>query len=325
MVGLTDIKKTVINFQTEASRFALEDVAVWAPDLLSLKNTPVGKLGIINYRGTFSGTVYDFAAKGKLVTAVGSMAADFKLKMEGPGKGYTGIIGNANFDGGKLLDLKDLGNLKFSGTVSSSGFSGRDPLKVKGTISSGEYAGYTYKNIVADAVLAGKKFTAALSLDDENLAGTFETVLDFNKTGTRYNGRGILRTADLRALGFMKDSLQFSGEFDVDFKGKTIDDFLGYARFYNGKIVAGNSPLSFDSLLLQSEIDTAGVKRLSLHTNEADLTVEGKFNISNIGNGLQYFLNRYYPAIIKPLGKPVANQDVYFHLVTREVEPFLGC
>jgi hypothetical protein len=324
MVGLTDIDKTIINFQTDGSQVALNDVAVWAPQLLSLKNTPVGKLGTVTYKGSYAGTVYDFEAKGNLNTAVGSMDADFKLKMDGTSKGYSGIISNAKFDGGKLLDVADLGNIEFDGRVGSNGFGASNPLTIKGTISRGQYAGYTYQNIAADAVFNKNKLTATLSMNDANLAGNFETTLDFSGGQRSYNGRGVLTTADLRALGFMKDSLRFSGEFDVDFKGKTIDDFLGHARFYNAKIIAGQTPLNFDSLLLQSEIDSTGYKKLTLRTNEADVTVEGKFNISDLGNGFQYFLNRYYPAIIPaPKKQLVKNQDIYFNVGTREVEPFL--
>ncbi|CAN5460921.1 hypothetical protein BH10BAC3_BH10BAC3_17610 [soil metagenome] len=324
MVGLTDIEKTIINFQTDGSQIALNDVAVWAPEILSLKSTPVGKLGTITYRGSYAGTIYNFTAKGTLETAVGSMAADFKLNMDGPAKGYTGIISNAKFNGGKLLDVKDLGNVEFNGNIASNGFGAASPLKIKGTIASGEYAGYTYKNIGADAVFSKNKLTADLTMADENLAGSFTTVLDFNTESKRYNGRGVVLTADLRALGFMKDSLRFSGEFDVDFKGKTIDNFLGYARFYNAQIYAGQRLLNFDSLLLQSSVDSSGVKSLSLHTNEADVSVEGKFNISNLGNSFQYFLSRYYPAIIKAPKVLVANQDLFFKVTTRQVEPFLG-
>ncbi|MES2648418.1 MAG: translocation/assembly module TamB domain-containing protein [Bacteroidota bacterium] len=324
MVGLTDIEKTIINFETDGSQLALNDVAVWSPQLLDLKNTPVGNLGTVTYRGSYAGTIYNFMAKGSIQTDVGSMEADFKMNMEGAAKGYSGIISNARFNAGKLLNVKDLGDVHFNGTISSNGFGVTNPLKIKGTILQGQYAGYNYRNIVAEGIYNQNKLTAALSLDDENIAGNFETVLDFNANSRRYNGRGIVRTADLRALGFMKDSLRFSGEFDVDFKGKTIDDFLGYARFYNGKIVAGANPLSFDSLLLQSEIDSAGVKRLSLHTNEADVSIEGKFNISNLGNGFQYFFSRYYPAFIKPPKTLVANQDLFFNISTRQIEPFLG-
>lgn len=324
MIGLTDMEKTIINFRTDGSQIALNDVAVWSPQLLSLRNTPVGTLGTITYRGNFSGTIYDFIAKGKLETAVGSMNADFKLKLNGAAKGYSGIITNAKFNGGKLLGVPDLGMVEFNGTVASNGFGTSNPLKLAGDISKGEYAGYTYKNIAANGVFNNNKLNAALKLDDENLAGNIETVLDFNENTRSYNGRGNVQTADLRALGFMKDSLRFSGEFDVDFKGKTIDNFLGYARFYNARIIAGQRPLSFDSLLLQSEIDTAGIKTLSLHTNEADVLVKGKFNISNLGNGFQYFFSRYYPAFIKAPKSLVANQDLSFNIITRQVEPYLA-
>lgn len=324
MAGLIDIKKTIINFQTNGSQVALEDVAVWAPEVRLLRNTPVAQLGTITYRGNYSGTVYDFKTIGTVETAVGSMGADFRLKMDGPGKGYSGIISNAKFQGGKLFGVPQLGTIEFEGTIGSNGFGIANPLKINGTLLSADYVGYTYHNIMASAVFSNNRLTADLLVNDSNLAGSFETVLDFNENRQRFNGRGILVTADLRALGFIKDSLRFSGEFDVDFKGKTIDDFLGYARFYNTSIEAAKGPLSFDSLLLQSDMDTLGNKKLTLHTNEADATVEGKFNLSDLGNAFQYFLNRYYPAIIKPPKRVVKNQDFYFNINTRQVEPFLA-
>jgi hypothetical protein len=324
MAGLVDINKTIINFQTAGSQIALNDVAVWAPEVLSLKNTPVGNLGVVTYAGSFAGTVNDFAAKGKLSSALGTLGADFKLKMAGPGKGYTGIITNASFDGGKLLAVDKLGHLQFNGTVSSKGFASKDSIIIKGDIASGEYNGYSYQNINAEAVFQQNRLKANLTVNDENLAGNFETVLDFNEGSRRYNGSGVLLTADLRALGFLKDSLRFSGEFDVDFKGKTIDDFQGYARFYNTEILLSGQRLSVDSLLLQSELDSAGTKKLSLHTNEADASIEGKFNISDLGNSFTYFLNRYYPAIVSAPKTLVAKQEMVFYVRTRQAEPFLA-
>ncbi len=324
MEGLTDIDKTIINFQTPGSQIDLNDVAVWSPNLLTLKNTPVGKLGTVTYTGNFTGTVYDFKAKGLIQSDAGSTEADFTLKMEGPGKGYTGVLRNAKFNGKKLFGTEQLGNIEFNGTVNSSGFGAGDPLHIKGSISKGEYAGYTYKNINADAVYLNNKLTSTMQVDDENLAGKFETVLDFNAEKQRYNGTGTLATANLKALGFMKDSLRFSGEFDIDFQGKTIDDFLGHARFYNAKVINGKVPLSFDSLLLQSEIDTAGVKTLTLRTTEMDAYVQGKFNLSDLSNGFQFFLSRYYPAIIKAPVMLVKDQDFIFNITTRKVEPYLA-
>jgi hypothetical protein len=323
MKGLTDIEKTIIQFETPGSQIALNDVAVWAPQLLELSNTPVGKLGVVNYQGNFSGTVYDFTAKGYLHNDLIRLRSDFSLKMDGPGMGYKAVISDAWFDGGKLFAVEKLGTLNFHGVVSSNGFGSKNPIAIKGDITRWNYAGYEYKDIKADAIYQDNKLTAGLELNDENLSGDLQTTLDFNKTKQRFNGSGIVFNANMKALGFMKDSVVFSGEFDVDFQGKTIDGFLGHARFYNAKVVRNGKPLNFDSLVLQSDIDTSGLKRLTLQSNEADAIITGKFNIRDLKNGFQYFLNRYYPAIINAPKTIVKNQDFSFIIHTRNVEPYL--
>lgn len=323
MTGLIDVENTNIKFETPGSQIALEDVAVWAPEVLSLKETPVAKLGVITYQGGFEGTPYNFLTNGVLKTDAGTLDAEFKLAMKGAQKGYKGVIRNAHLNGGKLLDVKDLGWLDFSGTVSSKGFSAKDAIMLEGVVNKGEYAGYIYKDIKADGRYVNNQFISQLDTKDKNLDGNFEVVLDFNQKKERYNGRGVLRNADLRALGFIKDSLQFSGVFDVDFKGKTLDDFLGHARFYDAVITTGAKRLNFDSLLLQSQVDTTGRKTLSLYTNEAEAWVSGKFKIAALDKAFRLFLSRYYPSIIPPPKNIVKDQDFAYSINTRQVEPFL--
>ena len=324
MKGLVDVDRTIINWQTKGSKIALPDVAVWYPDLMDLKQTPVGNLGVVTYQGNFKGTVYNFVAKGNINSAVGSANIDFALAMDGPKKGFKSIITNAQLAGGKLLEVKQVGHLDFDGTVSSNGFGANNPLMISGYIRRGEYQGYPYQNLQVNGTFVKNILTAQLAVSDDNLAGSFETMLNFNVAQQHINGRGILSRANLKALGFTKDSLGFSGEFDVDFKGKKIDEFLGYARFYNARFYLGSKKLNFDSLVVNSYYDSANAKALTLQTNEADVKLHGRFNIAELGNSFQYFLSRYYPAFIPAPKTIVRNQDFTFDVKTREIEPYLA-
>ena len=324
MVGLVDVDRTQINWQTNGSTIALADVAVWAPQITELKSTPLYNLGLINYAGNFKGTPYDFRAGGHLKTAAGSLDADFALALNGPRQGYKAIITNAKLDGQRLLGIPKLGELDFDGTVSSNGFGAANPILIDGKIRNGVYNGYNYQNILASGNLTKSILTANLIVSDENLAGNFETQLNFNAKQRRYNGRGILSRANLQALGFSKDALGFSGEFDVDFSGRSLDDFLGYARFHSAKVMLGAKRLNFDSLMLQSSVSEDKIKTISLRTNEAEAEIKGRFNIAALGNSFQYFLNRYYPSLIPAPKQTVKNQDFSFFVATKQIEPFLA-
>jgi hypothetical protein len=164
---------------------------------------------------------------------------------------------------------------------------------------------------------------ADLSITDPHLGANISTILNFKEKKQRYNARGAVAHADLLALGLAKDSVKFSGLFDVDFIGNTSDEFIGYARVYEAEVYDKSELLNIDSLLISASIDETGRKFLSLNTNEAAVNLEGKFQLSELPNSFKAFLHSYYPSIIpSPQGK-VLDQDLIFYVDTRQIESFL--
>ncbi|HSC53448.1 MAG TPA: translocation/assembly module TamB domain-containing protein [Phnomibacter sp.] len=323
MRGLIDIDKTIIKFQTPGSQIALSDVAVWAPQVKDLEKGPLANLGVVGYKGTFEGTVYDFLTQGTVSSSIGTADASFKLRMDGAKKGFEAVLKNANIDGGRLLGIEDIGNMKLDATVTTNGFSEKSPYYIKGKIKSFQYHGYEYKDIVTDAVFVGEKMSANLASSDPNLGANFTTELDFSKRKQSYNARGSVAYADLLALKLADDSIRVSGLFDVNFSGENIDDFRGYARVYDAEVYSRKQLLNIDSLYINSSIDSNGIEKLLVQTNEADIMVTGNFNISDLPSGFQQFLRGYYPSFIPAPKHVTSNQQLTFSVETRNVEPFL--
>lgn len=323
MKGLTDIASTIIKFDTKNTTIDLRDVEPWAPQLKDLRSTPLYNAGLIRYNGLFEGTIDDFTTSGLITTDAGSMDATLALRMDGPKKGFEGDIKKAVLNGGKLLGVPDLGMMRFNGKISSNGFTSNTPLRMKGDISAIDYKGYTYNDIIADASFVNEILSANLSSADPNLSANFTTVLDFRKKKQSYNARGAVAYANLNALQLTKDSVIVSGLFDVDFTGNNIDDFRGYARIYDAEVYNKRQRLNIDSLYLSSYIDDNHIETLLLHTNEADVSVSGDFDISDLPNGFQAFLHNYYPSVIDVPKKAPRNQLLTFSVETRNVEPFL--
>lgn len=324
MQGLTDIDNTIIDYTTTGSQLYLPDLIPWAPELKELMQTPVSRLGKSYFTGNFKGTPFDFKANARMRTQAGTIDADIALKLYGPEQGYTATVHDANLNGGYLLGVPKLGNMQFMGTVSSNGYSMRNPVLIKGILHNLSYYGYNYNNLAADASFSDNVLEAGLFLDDNNLKGRLTTILNFADTLQRYNARGIVDFADFGALGLVPDTLLFSGELDVDFEGNTLDDFSGYARFYNTSLQNGvQKTLNFDSLVFSSELKGPDRKVLTLHTNEAEAVIEGKFLFSELANSFRLFLNQYYPAVVKAPEYTPAAQDFTFAVVTREIEPYL--
>jgi hypothetical protein len=323
MRGLIDIENTIIDFSTAGSQINLPDLEVWAPEVKALSQTPVAQLGIIGFKGNFKGTPYDFFVNGNFTTNAGPVDADLKLKLTQPGLGYSGNIKKATLDGARLFGVPKLGNLIFSGRVQSDGFGLENPVNFLGKLDELTYDDYTYRDLNVGSVFENYLLTANLMINDSNLSGNIITSLDFRDKQQRYNAKGSIDYANFYKLKLFGDTLIFNGDFDVDFKGNTIDDFLGYARFYNASVSTGRHPLNFDSLLMESTISESGIKRLSLLTNEASAFVEGNFELSRLGNSFGLFLNRYYPTLIKAPEGEVPGQDFSFEVKTRAIQPFL--
>ncbi|HMP93097.1 MAG TPA: hypothetical protein PKD90_09525, partial [Phnomibacter sp.] len=324
MKGLTDIDKTIINFETPGSQIDLKDVEVWAPDLRSLRNSPLGNMGLLTYAGTYEGTVFNFLAKGRISSQVGTINTTLRMKLDKPGQGFTATVHEADINGGALLQVPKLGRLLFNGEVASKGLSAKEPILLKGHLKSGSYYGYNYQDIDVDGKYLNDKLEVELGANDLNLLANIKAVLDFKQKKQSYNARGSIGYANLHALNFTKDTVITSGLFDADFKGTSIDDFLGYARIYDAQVTRNGQELSLDSFYLASSIDTLGQKLLSLRTNEAEADIRGIYNLSDLPNGFQLFLSRYYPAVIKPPKTVPRQQHFTFNVTTRQAEPLLA-
>lgn len=324
MKGLIDVDNTLITYNTTRSEIFLPDLIPWAPQISDLVKTPVGRFGKSSFAGNFKGTPYDFKANAFFNTQAGTIDADIDLKLYGPEAGYTTVIKRANLDGAYLLGVPKLGTIDFSGTASSNGFSVKSPVFISGLLNEISYYGYNYNDIAAEANFIDNMLEASLFVNDQHLQGRLTTLLNFREEKQRYNARGHVDFADFNALGLVPDTLTFAGDIDVDFKGNTVDEFSGYARFYNTFLENGvGKQLNFDSLVIASEDITPERKILSLRTNEAQAEIEGKFQFSELANNFRLFLSKYYPTIIKTPEYEPAFQDFTFRIETREIEPYL--
>ena len=323
MRGLPDINTTQIRFTTSNSVIDVADVEPWAPQLRSLRTTPVYRLGPVTFNGEFAGTVFDFDVNGNLQTRQGYLDADVKMVLTGPSAGFEGIVKNANLHAGNLLGVSKLGRVRFDGLVSSTGLDGRSPMQIQGDIDSLQYDKYTYRDLTIDGTFFNSKLVANITSRDENLNGAITTELDFLESNRNYIARGSLENANLRALGFTRDSLRFTGDFDVNFRGNNLDEFVGYARIYNAEMFDGARQLNFDSLVINSNVRESGNKYLEILTNEATVKIDGRFNLSDLPNGFLAFLNHYYPSFFDPPAALPANQDFVFDIETKNIDPYL--
>ncbi|HEX5653351.1 MAG TPA: translocation/assembly module TamB domain-containing protein [Chitinophagaceae bacterium] len=325
LTGLPDIEQTFIDFKANEFKTTYADAFVIVPALRKITNPDLRKLQYLHFTGSFTGFIRDFVTYGTLRTNLGVVKSDLNMKLpRGQQPVYSGSISTDNFNLGSFLDDPQLGYISMEGIVKGRGFTASNRhAEISGNIRYVDFRDYRYRNIVINkSRLDEEQFDGSLSINDENAELTLSGLIDFNKTTPVFKFVADVKKANLRELKLTTDNLAFNGKFNLDFTGANIDDFLGTARLSDASFTKDGNRLPFDSLTLSSAfIDNQ--KILTAKSNEFEATIRGQFNIKDLPASFQLFLNKYYPAYIRPpLRRPV-NQSLSFDITTQYVEDYI--
>lgn len=324
--GLPEINQTFIDFRSRDLRTNYNELVRLIPSLKEITVPRLSAFGNIKFVGSYTGFVRDFVTYGNLSTDIGNLKTD--LHMMVPEKGqpsYEGTISTDNFQLGKFIENSQIGNISFAGKINGRGFSENDiNLGIDGTISRVDFNNYSYKNIIAHGDFTKKLFTGSASINDDNIKiDTLVGSINFSRKNPEFNLNAVVRTLNLKNLGFTNDSVSLTGNFNLDFTGNNIDNFLGSAKLYNAVLLDNGQHLSFDSLSINSSVFN-DKKLLTVQTNELDVSINGNFKILNLPDAFQLFLNKYYPVYINKPKTKVENQDFTFLIKTKSVSDYIN-
>ena len=324
MIGIPEMRSTLINFSNVTAKTSYNDLANWLPTLQQAHDLNVDSINNLNFKGDFKGTFYDFITKGKIDFPLGSVTSEIRLKFpEHADPSYEGSISTNHLNIGKILNVNNLGLLNFKGKIAGSSFNVENlKTNIQGNIDSIEFNKYNYSNISTNGVFQKKSFNGMLSIKDPNISFISNVELVFNNGKPKINAVGDLLYANLGKLNIANNNTQLTGLLDINFEGDNIDNFIGYAKFYNGKLKSPTNSVSFDSLNIQSSIDN-GVKKISIASDDLQASIIGKFNILHLPASVQYFMQRYLPTYIPAPKNSTSNQVFQIQVKTNYFEPYI--
>jgi len=319
--GLPDINQTFIDFKSNDTKTNYNDVIRFAPMAKGITVPDLAALGNIHFSGSFTGFVHDFVTFGTIRTALGTITSDLNMKLpSGKVPVYSGNIATSGFQLGQFLHNSQLGLISFSGVVKGYGASANTlGADLKANIHEIDFNGYRYHSIIANGTLEKQLFNGFASVNDTNLQATLNGLIHINGAQSKFDLIADVQTANLHPLGFSKDSIAFNGKFNLNFTGNNIDNFLGKARISDASLVRNSQLLSFDSMVLYSDYAN-NIRSLTINSNEFNGNVTGDFNIEDLPNGIQLFLNKYYPSYIQAPSQVITHQNFKFSLATRNVD-----
>ena len=325
MRGLPDINSTFIDFKANSFQTNYTDLVTIIPALKNVNQPALSKLGTIYYKGNFTGFLNDFVTFGTISTNLGIVAADLNMKLPANGiPTYSGKIVTQGFKLGQFLNEPQVGSVSLNGKVVGSGFALKNlDANFDGAIRQIEFNGYDYQNLAIKGDFKKNLFTGHLTIDDPNLKiKNLDGTLSLSGKEIAFNLDADLQYSNLKNIHFTKDNIELKGLFSLNFTGNNIDNFLGTARVYNASLKNDSTSLSFDSLTLSSFMKD-DKKLLTLHSNEIDAELTGKFTILQLPDAFKVFLSHYYPTYITPPNYKVSDQDFSFNIQTRQIEEYL--
>ncbi|MFC0773121.1 translocation/assembly module TamB domain-containing protein [Terrimonas alba] len=324
MTGLPDINQTFIDFRANDFRTTYEDAASFVPEVRRVTVPNLRRLQFLRFNGSFTGFIRDFVTYGTLQTNLGIVKSDLNMKLPvGKQPIYSGMISTDYFKLGDFIGDANIGAVALNGSLKGKGFSEKNRMAtIDGKILFADYKGYRYDNITLNGELDKKRFEGDASIDDEEAKLTLNGEIDFNSPIPLFNFFADVQKANLKKLNLTRDDISFGGKFNLNFSGSTIDNFLGSAVISEASLTRNGNPLPFDSLIFTSEYAN-NVKTLRASSNEFEAIVTGDFTIRDLPDAFKLFLNKYYPAYIKPPRTQPENQSLKFDITTLNVDSYI--
>lgn len=293
IVGFPDMKKAYFDLNIKNLESSSKDVAQFVPKgtIPSNINLPAN----FNTKGTFKGTINNFATDLKLVSSFGN--AKIKATFDQRRKDYEKYNAQTeldNFDLGKLIKNDSIGKISLKANVKGSGLNPKTAnATVDGTILKADFNDYVYTNLKLKGKINNGLYNVNANANDPNL--TFTMISNGSFRGKYPSGKLKLNVdiADLRKLNLHAGALKLRGEIDADIQSADLD-------YLNGKVSANNFIIANEKeqFVLDSinviATSTAEKNTLLVKSQFMNADINGKYQLSKIATALQNSISNYY-------------------------------
>lgn len=279
----------------------------------------VEEFGNINFKGRFTGLLNDFIAYGEFKTRLGRIESDVNMKTNGSPT-YKGIVKAYNFDLGDLINQKNIGRTTFTASLNGSGFNVNSlKEKIDAKISYFDLRGYRYQNIAVNGTLNKKLFDGRLQINDRNLKLDFNGGVNLYPKLPEFNFTSTIRQANLKPLGFTKDTVQIDADFKTNFSGNNLDNIQGNVDLKSIRLTNTANSFVIDSVALAA-VGTGKDRSLSIQSDIFDASIKGQYDLAALPSYFKSVVKKYIPSLQVDI-KDLKPQNFEFNLQIREFEP----
>lgn len=296
------------------------------------------ELGLLEYRGLFTGTIENFIASGSWDFAYGSFTTNLQVNKNRPVKGYNfkGSVSAADFNPDQWMDATSgLSAMAFNLDVDGvwDGEKSVTALLV-GEVSQFNLNGYTFQYLSINGKATGSKFDGSLKLRDPNANADLTGDFDFGGERPVMDFSLLINHADLCALNLITGETKAELKVDLhgNFTGSAIDDIDGEIKIRNSSYTNSLGTLPITELTLSSLLEF-GRRKIMLSSEYLDARIVGDVHMDDLTAQVKSLIARFIPALSKTqVVRPDHMNDFAFNIqlknstpLTRVLFPALQC
>ncbi|WP_407483895.1 translocation/assembly module TamB domain-containing protein [Elizabethkingia meningoseptica] len=199
-----------------------------------------------------------------------------------------------NIQVGKIIQNKEVGSITARIAAKGEGFDPKTAkAAVKGYVSSAVYKGYHYRNMDLAGSINNGAYHADLNSKDPNAELKLIASGAYNEKNPTVKVDGNITKLDLNKLGFYEKPMIIAGDITGDFTNLNPDALNGALNLRNFAISDTKEVVPIQEVDFKA-ISTNSVNEINLHSQIADVTLSGKYKLTQIFGALQKTINQYY-------------------------------
>jgi hypothetical protein len=291
--GLPDINKTFLDLNIKRFALTKSDLLIIIPKKSLPPNIELPNS--INANGKFKGSITNFSTNLNIQTDMGNAAVVATLKGSKGRESYKANINLNNFNIGRLIKQQaTLGRVTVRADVVGTGL---DPKKINAkfnaNVLSAQYNKYNYRNLNLTGSYVNQLVNIKGSMPDSNANFNLNAQINLAGKYPAIKGDINLKQIDLQKLNFSKTEFKIAGNIKANITTADVDYLNGNVFATGLQVVKEGRRFNVDTVQLVAS-STATSNKLALTSELLSVKIDGKYQLSKIGNAIVNQINKYY-------------------------------
>ena len=262
------------------------------------KNTIPSNISLPSFfsvKGIAKGTTKNVNTNLNLTSAFGNAEIIAQVDMRRKNHELYDVNANLhNLQIGKIIQNKEVGAITAKIAAKGEGFDPKSAkADIRGYVNSAVYKAYNYREMDLTGKINHGAYSLALNSKDPNANMNLAASGVYNEKNPTVKVNGAITKLDLNKLGFYEKPMIVAGKLDGDFSNLNPDELNGSLNLQNFAISDTKEVFPIQEVNFKA-MSTKDSNELNLNSQIADITLTGKYKLTQIFGALQQTINQYY-------------------------------